>query len=456
MKNLRVGSLLTMAIIILFLPKSCDGEAQIPVPEAIPTATEAIQTPTLTATEEPKGNYGNGGILLDCPPPKEGYELAGFTYVLDFAVQQMSGVDTPSAGGYVFVRTKTTVKESEVEHDEIVSCVYNPITPPKTYGISLECPKPKTGYYLVGFTYVVNNQVEDYWGKDTPAAGGYVFVRSNTKVEDHATKYDEIVACIYDPIKPPQTLGISLECPAPKQGFYLAGFSYMVDYEIQSYWGKDEASEKGYVFVNTETNVVDGVAHDEVVLCVYEPIESLGTPQEPQPVIDPQEDWFDYWEGKEPRQGPAYTDITSAQVTQVNSDLVFTMELADAVPYPDIPGAFELEYFFALCPIPNLDEWPWHSPAFDGLECQPNAFSILMYADGIWRFGVDYAENGAMKTIDLPEDNLLIEDNKITFKVPSEAIGNPSSFKWLAGTYADGAADIAPDEGAVVFFTGLE
>ena len=162
-------------------------------------------------------------------------------------------------------------------------------------------------------------------------------------------------------------------------------------------------------------------------------------------------DLFD-WETREPAQGPGWQDIVLAEVTQRGSDAVFTMELDGNIPYPEtfIPGVSELEYFFALCPLPGFEEWRYY-PAYDGLECLPNAFVILMYEDGDWRFGIDYSEGGEMKTVTLPEDNLHVEENIITMKVPLEELGNPSSFRWLAGTYVDGITDIAPNEGAGTF-----
>lgn len=166
-------------------------------------------------------------------------------------------------------------------------------------------------------------------------------------------------------------------------------------------------------------------------------------------------DLFD-WETGEPTKGPDHIDIGFAEVTQVGSDAVFTMELDGNIPYPEtfIPGVSELEYFFALCPLPGFEEWPWYSPAYDGLECLPNAFVVLMYEDGDWRFDMDYSEGGEMWSITLPEDNLHVEENIITMKAPIEELG--SSFRWLAGTYVDGIADIAPNEGAGAFESWFE
>ena len=172
----------------------------------------------------------------------------------------------------------------------------------------------------------------------------------------------------------------------------------------------------------------------------------------PNSVTDKPGDWFD-WESMKSTQGPEYTDIDFAEVTIVGSDVVFMMELGGNIPYPEtfIPEVSELENFFALCPLPGFEEWPWYSPAYDGLECLPNAFIILIYENGSWRFAIDYSELGEIKTVILPEDNLHVEENTITMKASLEALGNPSSFKWLAGTYIDGIADIAPNEGSCAF-----
>jgi len=236
--------------------------------------------------------------------------------------------------------------------------------------------------------------------------------------------------------------GILLDCPAPKPGFIQTGFTYTYDFVVKDYWGKDEPGPGGYVLIRTNTLSENyTTTYDEIVQCVYDPITSTSNS-----VTDEPGDWFD-WESMELIQGRDYTDIDFAEVTLVDSDVVLTMELGGNIPYPEtfIPEVSELEYFFALCPLPGFEEWPWYSPAYDGLECLPNAFIILIYENGSWRFGIDYWELGEMKTVILPEDNLQVEENTITMKAPLEALGNPSSFNWLSGTYIDGIADIAPN-----------
>jgi hypothetical protein len=65
--------------------------------------------------------------------------------------------------------------------------------------------------------------------------------------------------------------------------------------------------------------------------------------------------------------------------------------------------------------------------------------------------GISVNKLGEIKTVVLPEDNLRVEENTITMKASLEVLGNPSSFNWLAGTYINGIADIAPNEGDATF-----
>jgi len=166
--------------------------------------------------------------------------------------------------------------------------------------------------------------------------------------------------------------------------------------------------------------------------------------------IDPPHD-FIRWETGRVAQGVDLSDIVFAEAFTVGLDAVFVMELNDDVPYPAtfIPGVSELEYFFAFCLLAGFEEWPWYSPVFDGLDCVPNAFVILVYAEESWRFGFDYAEWEQMQTIPLPEENLQVENNWLIMTFPLELFGeSPGFIRWLAGTYVDGIADIAPNEGA--------
>jgi hypothetical protein len=198
-----------------------------------------------------------------------------------------------------------------------------------------------------------------------------------------------------------------------------------------------------------------------VLLLVVIGLSACTTPTlPPLPNQDDLGDWIN-WETGEPGEGPDYIDIISAsvEVTQMKSErllviLIFTMVLNGNIPYPEppTPGVSELEYFFALCPLPGFEEWPWYSPAYAELDCVPNAFVILVYEDGSWRFDIDYNEGGEVHSITLPWDNLHVEEDTITMEVPIEALGNPWSFNWLAGTYVDGIADIAPDEGHCTWF----
>ena len=61
------------------------------------------------------------------------------TYVRDFAVKEAWGKADPSPEGYLYIKSKTVVKDSVTESDEIWSCVYEPVNEPPT--ASLDCPR---------------------------------------------------------------------------------------------------------------------------------------------------------------------------------------------------------------------------------------------------------------------------------------------------------------------------
>ncbi|MCK4637277.1 MAG: hypothetical protein KAT49_05300 [Methanomicrobia archaeon] len=158
-----------------------------------------------------------------CPPPKEGFELVGYTHVKNFKVVEMWGKSTPGPGGYLYIDSKTVVKDYELESDEIIGCVYDPIGEPekKEDGTEFTCPSPKEGYELVGFTYVKDFTVISMWGKSTPSEDGYIYIKSKTKAKNYELESDEIWSCVYEPIgwkKPDLTIKLIIDQPAPRVG----------------------------------------------------------------------------------------------------------------------------------------------------------------------------------------------------------------------------------------------
>jgi hypothetical protein len=210
-----------------------------------------------------------------CSDPEDGFELVGETYVKNGEVDDSWGDGWPGAGGYVEVISPEDTNEDKSEDEEIMLCTYNASQPPSSHGISLECPPPKDGYYLAGFTYMVNHAVVSSWGKDMPTDGGYVSIHAKTTTEGEDVVHDEVVACVYEPFKTVKAHAISLECKPLEPGYILTGFKYTVDGNIIVTWGDEKPSPDGKVSEESGTYDDDGETHEEKKRCVFKPLDEF-------------------------------------------------------------------------------------------------------------------------------------------------------------------------------------
>jgi hypothetical protein len=96
-----------------------------------------------------------------CPPPKEGYELVGFSYVKNFVLVSWWGRINVSKEGYHWIKSETTVVDFQTVIDEIWCCSYEPIgwkKPDLKVKLTTEQLTPEVG--KVGFTATVTNEGE--------------------------------------------------------------------------------------------------------------------------------------------------------------------------------------------------------------------------------------------------------------------------------------------------------
>lgn len=156
----------------------------------------------ITYLYDPVGVTKTIPLSFTCPEPKEGFELVGFSRVSNFQVVEHWGKWDPRRGGYITIGSKTEVRDYKLVLDEIIACIYDPVVPVSEKlkeVVEYHCPPPESGYKLVGFTYVKNFVVQNYWGKGKASREGYVHVKSKTVVKGGATGTDEIWTCVYEP-----------------------------------------------------------------------------------------------------------------------------------------------------------------------------------------------------------------------------------------------------------------
>jgi hypothetical protein len=97
-----------------------------------------------------------------CPPPKEGYELVGFSYVKNFVLVRYWGRFDVSEEGYYWIKSETTVVDFQTVVDEIWCCSYEPIgwkKPDLKVVLTAEQLVPEVGE-IIHVTATVTNQGE--------------------------------------------------------------------------------------------------------------------------------------------------------------------------------------------------------------------------------------------------------------------------------------------------------
>jgi|GEM_PF-5691423 len=247
-----------------------DGEGT-PIGVYLPVEAEELRdeeaSPSGGYLLEPPWDFERGHLLTDLPklkPRPSETEIPGYTPVEE---------ETPPESGITYT-------SKEEENGEVVEEESRTFVPEgETYTscgkveevVETPCPTPKEGYYLAGYHKYEHGdgakEVEGF-GLAAPSNKGYEEII-------FADKYT--IVCIYEPLESLEELLPKFteeDCPEPKPGYYLAGWSRVVNHQLVESKGKERPSERGYEYVKSRTVVRDCVpVIDEVLTCVYEPIE---------------------------------------------------------------------------------------------------------------------------------------------------------------------------------------
>ena len=214
------------------------------------------------------------------PKPAPEYKLSGYVYIKNFTVlewwtEKPKKETAITLSGYKVSRGELTFEKGEVKQNKIETYLYDKEKPEKPEKFEFKCPKAPEGFEFKGRTLVKNFQLVEAWGKEMPSAKGFIYVESKTVVVNNTLLEDWILTCVYEPIElpKPQKKAEEFECPPPKEGFELVGYTHMKDFVIVETWGEQNPSPEGYIYVKSDSLVRDYVlVSDEVWTCVYEPI----------------------------------------------------------------------------------------------------------------------------------------------------------------------------------------
>jgi hypothetical protein len=147
-----------------------------------------------------------------------------------------------------------------------------------------------------------------------------------------------------------------------------------------------------------------------------------------------------------------HTDVIRAELTRTNSELVFTMSMAGALPQPaDVPSGWDLlGWLFVLDTNPDARPAGYPFPPNAGPAPPEFVVELRLYRPG-FSDPID-PENASAILIDrtpLLEGRAArinpikseIEGSTIRFRIDPAAIGNPSKFEWTSGTLRARLAD---------------
>ncbi|RLG72054.1 MAG: hypothetical protein DRO11_03050 [Methanobacteriota archaeon] len=132
-----------------------------------------------------------------CPPPREGLYLAGYheyEHLPDGTAKGVGGfgATVPSEEGY---------EELIFGDRHTIACIYEPVKILEGYVPRLgkeDCPEPEHGFSFVGFSWVVNHELVESWGKTEVGGERYTYVKSRTVVRDCVPVVDEVLTCFYE------------------------------------------------------------------------------------------------------------------------------------------------------------------------------------------------------------------------------------------------------------------
>ncbi len=214
------------------------------------------------------------------PKPAPGYNLSAYIYVKNWTVIEWWTAKPKNEtwitlDGYKLSRSRVTIEQGQITSNEIETYLYEKEKPKRLEKFEFKCPAAPKGFELKGWVLVKNYQVVEMHGKTTPSAAGFEYIESKTVVKEGVVREDWVLGCIYEPIKRPlpQKKAEKFDCPPPKPGYELVGYSHVKDFVLVEAWGEQTPSDQGYIYVDSVTEVKDYVAvSDEIKACVYEPI----------------------------------------------------------------------------------------------------------------------------------------------------------------------------------------
>jgi hypothetical protein len=132
----------------------------------------------------------------------------------------------------------------------------------------------------------------------------------------------------------------------------------------------------------------------------------------------------------------AYQDIVSAEISKDGGTFVFTMEMAGSIPEtPELapPGVTLLEWRWNLITDPTASR--------KGFPYAPGQSAFAAYMVQILWDGLGFVAQLIDRTPLLAGGDAIvtpiafsIEGTELKAEVSTESLGNPSSFRWVAGT----------------------
>ncbi|MCD6313199.1 MAG: hypothetical protein J7L79_05270, partial [Thaumarchaeota archaeon] len=213
------------------------------------------------------------------PKPAPGYNLSAYVYVKNWTVVEWWTAEprnetSITIDGYKLSRSRVTIEQGQITSNEIETYLYEKEKPEKLEKFEFKCPAAPKGFELKGWVLVKNYQVVEMHGKTTPSPAGFKYIESKTVVEEGVVREDWILGCVYEPIKRPlpQKKAEEFKCPPAKPGYELAGYVHVKDFVLVEAWGEQTPSDKGYVYVSSESKVKNyQLISDEIWTCTYEP-----------------------------------------------------------------------------------------------------------------------------------------------------------------------------------------